>query len=176
MTSQIFPLASQTPGVLCTTCNGAGLDYFWRIAGGGSTVWTSANRAMFIPIEVETTITVIGISWLNGGTVSGNVDVGIYDLVGNLLISAGSTAQAGINSIQSVSLTATILSAGVYYAAMAMDNATGTINECSIGNAPGGRTFGIQQMASAFPLPNPATLVPSIFVFPALSLMTQSVL
>jgi hypothetical protein len=94
----------------------------------------------------------------NGTVVTGNIDVGIYDASGNRLVSAGSTVQAGTSAIQIFDITDTLLKPGLHYMAIALSNNTGTLAGWSVGNAVDGRPFGLAQMASAFALPNPATL------------------
>lgn len=128
-------------------------------AGSGvpaSAVWIAANRAVFIPFRLTDSITVVKMFMLNGATVSGNIDVGIYDALGTRLVSKGSTAQAGINAIQEFDITDTRLGPGLFYMASAMDNATGTVLRKSV-NGIILRTAGLFQMASAFPLPATAT-------------------
>src|SRR3990172_5526534 len=55
----------------------------------------TAERAMFFPVVVHEPVTVYSMFWINGTTINGNVDVGVYDTAGHLLVSTGSTAQSG---------------------------------------------------------------------------------
>jgi hypothetical protein len=97
------------------------------------------------------------LAWRNGVTISGNIDVGIYDELGNRLVSSGSTLQAGSQLSQSVDITDTPLPPGTYFTGMALDNTTATIYQYSLtSNAPK-QGCGMQAQATAFPLPNPAT-------------------
>src|SRR5579872_5172234 len=89
---------------------------------GASATWPTANLAIFVPFYVAKTIVVKNMFSVNGSAVSGNIDVGIYDIGGNKIISKGSTAQANTSGIQPFSITATELGAGIYYMAIAMDN------------------------------------------------------
>jgi hypothetical protein len=123
-----------------------------------STPWVQANMAIYLPVVVRRQLTVYQLGWVNGSSVSGNIDVGIYDRNFNRLVSAGSTAQAGTNAIQLVDIADTTLTPGVYYLAMAMDNTSGGITMTGAG--PTGshyRSCGVAQQASAFPLPSAAT-------------------
>lgn len=120
-------------------------------------VFPSANRAIFIPFNVyHHPITIKQICVFNGATVSGNIDVGVYDLGGAKIVSIGSTAQAGASAYQAFNITDTVLYKGQYYLACAMDNTTGTLYRWGH-NVAELRSFGLQQMASAFPLPATAT-------------------
>jgi hypothetical protein len=121
-----------------------------------SAVYTSASRAYYYPIEVNDFVTVTMMALFNGATVSGNVDVGIYDVNGKRLVSAGSTAQAGASTIQTFDVTDTALEPGDYYLAMACDNITATFF-CYKPNAQIMEAFGTWMQATAIPLPATAT-------------------
>lgn len=124
--------------------------------GGTTQAWPTANEAIFIPFSVQCIVTVRKMFIVNGATLSGNVDVGIYNRNGTRLVSIGSTAQAGVSVIQEFDITDTLLSPGLYYLACAIDNGTATLDMIgpSIVLAMG---MGIAEMASAFPLPATAT-------------------
>lgn len=71
----------------------------------GTTAWTAttypgSSRAIFIPFTILRPITVYKMFVYNGATVSGNVDVGIYDFTRSRLWSSGSTPQAGASQLQ----------------------------------------------------------------------------
>jgi hypothetical protein len=121
-----------------------------------SAVWPTTNLAIFVPFILAQHALATQMSHQNGAAVSGNVDVGIYDERGNRLISKGSTAQAGISSLQVHDITDTELVPGVYFKAIAVDNTTATILRGGMNIQPA-RACGMAQMATAFPLPNPAT-------------------
>jgi len=91
-----------------------------------SAVWPSANRTIQVPIALERITTIRQMYAYNGTVVSGNADVGIYDYVGNLLVSMGATAQAGTSVIQTFNIADTTLAAGIYFLALALSNTTGT--------------------------------------------------
>lgn len=145
--------------------------------GVTNTAWPTASRAIFTPFEIYVPQSFTGIAIYNGATASGNMDVGVYDLLGNRLASSGSTAQTGITVFQIIPFTATVtLSPAVYMMAIAIDNITATIRAtappiqwCEV--------KGLRQMASAFPLPSTATYaIPATALVPYISLMTGTVL
>lgn len=126
-------------------------------AAPASATWPTSNKAIFVPFWIPEAITVTQLFWRNGAAVSGNVDVGIYNSAGTRQISTTSTAQSGTNTIQSVDVADTALSAGVYYLACALDNTTGTITVWTL-TASQGQSMGLAVQTSAFALPATATL------------------
>lgn len=127
------------------------------IAFGNTTAtWPAANTAFFIPFTLEIPGIPQLMAWENQATVSGNADVGIYDLQGKRLVSTGSKAQSGINTLETQTLAEITLNPGYYFMAMALDNLLGIVR-----NAPAllpALAVGVQKMVSAFPLPETATL------------------
>ena len=126
-------------------------------AAPASATWPTSNKAIYIPFWIPESVTLTQLFWYNGATVSGNIDVGVYAEDGTKKISAGSTAQATINVIQSVNVADTALTAGRYYLAAAMDNTTGTLF-CWASTAQLSKSFGLAEQTSAFALPATATL------------------
>lgn len=121
--------------------------------------WGTANLAVFIPMVVGARTTIYQLAWINGATVAGNIDVGIHDRNANRIVSAGSTAQAGVSVAQVADITDTVLEPGLYYLAMAADDATATVCRPSAASQfPLHRASGCGHMASAFPLPATATI------------------
>lgn len=126
--------------------------------GYSSSAWPAgANTAVFIPFLVGKEITFSTMFWVNGTVVSGNVDVGVYSQDGTKIVSKGSTAQSGTSAIQIVTVTTTTIGPGLYYLALVLDNATGTIASYPIGQVLKTKFTGAAQMASAFALPSSAT-------------------
>lgn len=125
-----------------------------------SLAWPAANRACYTPFVLHNPTVARQLFVANGATVSGNIDVGIYDYGLNLIVSAGSTAQAGTSTIQLFDIADTALPAGVYYLAVALNNGTGTTLRSAIATNAA-RIIGIFQQATAFPLPSSAT--PAIY-------------
>lgn len=122
--------------------------------------WPSANLAIAQPFYVDVPKMAQRL-WVWNGTVSGNIDIGIYDEDFNLVISSGSIAHATANNFMNVDITDVTLGRGTFYVAMSLDNTTATINRSIAGIAAFQSSFGICQMASAHPLPSlfvPATV------------------
>lgn len=131
---------------------------------GGSVVsgiYPTANKALYFPFVVEEPITITQLGWLNGGTVSGNVDAGIYDYpTYTKQISTGSVAQATINTPQITDVADTPLQPGQYYLAISCDNTTATFFRLALPTvALFYRALGVQEQATAFALPATATPV-----------------
>lgn len=122
-----------------------------------SAVWPSANLAIFIPFRLAVPQIATRLFWSNGGTVSGNVDAGLYSEDGTRLISTGSTAQAGVSAIQTVDITDTLLGLGSFYLALAVDNVTATIARLVFSTAAANKVLGLAEQAAAFALPANAT-------------------
>jgi hypothetical protein len=118
-----------------------------------------ANRAHFWPFALAEPFTVDRMGWYNAGAVSGNCDAGIYGVDGTRLVSTGSTAQAGTNTLQIVDVTNTLLTRGYYLIAFAIDNNTGNIFQ-NTGNMNFGpyAVAGQRMMDTAFPLPSSITM------------------
>ena len=132
---------------------------FGPSAGAGLAFLASAlttNEAFYIPFTIWEAITAVSMFCVNGGTVSGNVDVGLYSASGSRLVSSGSTAQAGINNLQSFDITDTILAPGRYFLALAVDNVTGTYFAYTTVRSIM-KAVGVLSQATAFPLPATAT-------------------
>lgn len=116
----------------------------------------TANMARGYPFWLPEPARVLKLWCYNGATLGGNVDVGIYSLDGRLLVSSGSTVQAGASVLQEFDVADTTLGRGLFYAALATSSATATFFTVGASNA----TFlqllkgaGCWQAASAFPLP-----------------------
>jgi hypothetical protein len=111
-----------------------------------------ANRAVYQPFVLYKPATAYSIFVVNGSAVSGNLDMGIYDHAGRLVASIGSTAQAGVSDIQEVSFASPVtLGPGLYYMAVALDNATGHFYRRSVG-APEAAALGQYQESNNMPL------------------------
>lgn len=122
-----------------------------------SGTWPVSNRAIYVPFRCPALV-VARLWWLNGPTVSGSADLGIFDPSGVKLCSTGSVAQASGNTIQSTDITDYQLDAGLYYFGLALNNTTGTIFRYSLGSAFMLPFVGIAEQAGAnVPLPAVAT-------------------
>jgi hypothetical protein len=146
------------PLVVASTYSAGGMGgaFGGTIGLGSSGAFIAANRAMYQPFRLTRSFLVQVLGILNGGTVSGNIDVGIYDVAGTRLVSSGSTPQAGTSAVQSFNVTDTWIGPGLFYHAVAMDNATGQLSR--VGPTTNVNiALGLAQEASAFPLPANAT-------------------
>lgn len=128
-----------------------------------SSTWPSANEAIFFPVIVTEDCTITKLWVYNGATVSGNIDVGVYDSSGTRKISSGSQTQTGTSILQEFNVADTAITAGLYYVAVAMDNTTGTVIRHSVPALGGAgvetaQSLGIAIQATAFALPSTATL------------------
>lgn len=117
--------------------------------------WPAANRAIFVPFLVYQPVVVVKLFTIVG-TSSGNIDVGIYDTGANRLVSAGSTAMAGTNTIQIFDVTDTTLNPGSYYFAVALDNNSGSLQAAAPAVAVAS-AIGVLSQSTAFALPATAT-------------------
>jgi hypothetical protein len=144
------------------------LQAYGAVSGG--TAWPTANLAIFIPVEIPYPYPLRYMAWLNGATVSGNADIGLYDSEGNRLVSSGSVAQASANAIQVQTLTTTLLKVGLYYMALAVDNTTATFSRW-IPGVEHLRVSGVRQASSAFVLPaTPTFAVPANAYLPRIAM------
>lgn len=121
----------------------------------GSAAWPAANLALFCPVRIRERSIVYKLACGAGATAGGNVDFGIYDVFGNLIVSTGAQAKTSSAPIV-VDIADTVLAAGSYYLAMSVST-TNTIVCMNTALVVVMRMLGILQMASAHPLPTTAT-------------------
>lgn len=131
--------------------------------------WPAANRALYTPFLIETTVTAYKMAF-EVGAQAGNCDVGIYDELGNRLVSKGSTA-VGAAGLQVIDIADTVLTPGVYYMAMNVDTTTtltiARVNPQVLLTQVGGMQ---QQAVGAVTLPNPAVFAnPASAYIPSMS-------
>lgn len=111
------------------------------------------NQAYFFPFRLDVGATAVKMACVIGATANGNIDVGIYDDGFNYIISSGATAQGSTNTLQEFDITDTELPPGIYWMAVSLSSATGTVfrtngaDEISVSHLP------CYQQASAHPLP-----------------------
>jgi hypothetical protein len=91
-----------------------------------SAVWPLAKEILYLPFRLPFPVLVKQLFVANGGTASGNLDLGIYSIAGTKLVNKGSTLQAGTTAIQLLDITDTQLGQGTFYFAITMDGTTGT--------------------------------------------------
>ncbi len=123
-----------------------------------STTWFAANLAFFIPVRFTREEVIRKFYWMNGATVSGNVDCGLYAPDGTKIVSTGSTAQSGTTAIQIVDTTDTVVGPGLFYLALACDNTTAAFGMASSFTNPMIQILGCAEVATSFILPATVTL------------------
>lgn len=132
-----------------------------HIAVNGSNntaAWGAANEAIYTPFRLPFAVRAIELWWLNGTTIAAtNADIGIYRDDGVKVITSGSTALSGANTIQKVNITDTDLPPGRYYFAYALSSNTATPQVMTFAAAVEARILGICMQSSALALPDPIT-------------------
>jgi hypothetical protein len=124
--------------------------------------WRAAKRVRYIPFSLHEWYYAAKLAVYNGATLSGNIDLGIMDGLGNRLYHVGTgTTQAGASIPQVVS-PALWLPPGGYYFAVSLDNTTGTLKGYSGGNglSPTKEAGLLEETPGAFGIPS--TMTPSI--------------
>lgn len=174
-----MPLSSRSlysvplPLIHAAWLNAAGQGLIPRQGTAAASTYPAANRAVFVPVEIERTVTIVAVGVFNAG-VSGNIDLGIYREDGSRVASTGSIAQSGASTIQTASLSAT-LTPGVYFMAVSRDNITTGGFFAWAPDLAFAEAICAQQMDSAFPLPSTATFANQTTGFvPEMWLMMQS--
>lgn len=94
--------------------------------GGIGSATAGSQIAMFFPFVLESPMTIVKGFTMNGASVNGNNDVGVYDHEFNLIVSIGATAQSGTNAVQEYDITDTLLNPGRYWMGF-VNSGTGTI-------------------------------------------------
>lgn len=140
---------------------GIGLDMLDSGVAAGA--WALTDKVVYSPIMVREDFTITQMFVMNGTTVSGTYDQGVFDEAGNLLVSTGNQTATGANTLQVTNVTDTNLSPGRYFLAYGADNTTVTPVRANP-NALIGVFLGVKEMAAGIAgsprvLVNPATLV-----------------
>jgi hypothetical protein len=123
------------------------------LQASASATWPTNNLGIFIPFSLPAPYVVRSLYSVNGATASGNLDMGIFALDGTLIVSKGSTAQSGTDTLQILSVTATLLSPGRYFVALSSSTTAATFYRNPYG-AAGQGVGGILQASSQLPLAN----------------------
>jgi hypothetical protein len=157
---------------------GPGLISHRNSSSSTSAIGGTANRALFAPVTLEHPYEITRMFWVNGGTVSGTIDIGIYTSSGIRIWSSGVVTQAVINSVQSVSVGATPIKImpGLYYFAFSKSNATGTYVRVISGGVAEASLFGVLMQENAHPLPATATFVTTTATAPIMGITNRSFL
>lgn len=173
-----FPSDPPVPTHICTwmdCAGGAGARLIGGAGGTSSQSWPSINLAVFTPLWLSWPYTAQRVFWVNGGTISGNVDMGIYTPGGARIWSAGSTVQSGATTLQYVGTGGLRLAPGPYYLALTFSATSGHVTGSGLNSVTSARLAGLVQMASALPLPATATFATSTTnLWPLMGLTTTA--
>lgn len=118
--------------------------------------WPSGGVAIFVPFFLQQHMYVNGLYWMNGTTVAGNMDMGIFDQDGNRIFSLGPVLQSGTSARQMNIVSPPIhLWAGLYYMGMVAETGSAAVmsdlNALSTGTMI--QFFGMAQAPTSYPLP-----------------------
>lgn len=122
----------------------------------GSSVWPSANLAIYVPLRIPSRVVVQALWFSSNTTGTGNVDMGLYDATGAAVISATAAAKTASASEQVFNVTDTTVGPGLYYIALASNSGTDTFYRWTL-TAPLALAYGVLYETSAYPLPATAT-------------------
>lgn len=115
------------PTITPFSFNSLGMQTVGLSPGGAvASATAGTNIAMYFPWLVETPCTVTKGFVMNGASVNGNIDVGVYDHEFTLIVSKGATLQAGTNAIQELDITDTTIMPGRYWIGF-VNTGTGTV-------------------------------------------------
>lgn len=98
---------------------------------------TLTNRVLFVTVRNPRPFQPTHAYVWNGGSVSGNLSIGVYERIGFVgnpaigalkkIVSTGSVAQAGDDTVQTIPITSPVLPAGEVILAMEFDNTVGQV-------------------------------------------------
>lgn len=129
-------------------------------SGTASGAWPANNRALYAPLQMPSPFLVARFMFYNSTSLSGTVDMGLYDSVGNRLLSTGATARSGASAVQYVGVADQLFPAGHYYVAMLATSTTGNFIFVNISSAAIMQAAGmLQEDVGAATLPT--TMTPS---------------
>lgn len=135
------------------------------VAGAyGSSVYPTANMAIYVPWWVTEPVLVTKLGAGIGGVSSGNLDIGIYNSAALLpttkVITAGATAVGTISTAQEVNIADTALVPALYFLAFWCSNTTAAFQRVQLGGGlQVGKLLGICSEIVASNLPATATPV-----------------
>jgi len=136
----------------------------WSGGAASAIAWPTANLAIGYPFQVTEIVTVYGAWYAAGGTAGGNLDIGIYDLAGNRIVSTGTTARTISAHTEITALTDTVLTPNHYYATMAADT-TNLYTGWTWAAAGNAEAQGFVEAAASFVLPSTITFSRSAQTF-----------
>lgn len=127
------------------------------LGGMAGSAYPIANKALFIPFRVMAPTRITKLFVVNSAIVFGNIDLGIYNSDGTRVVSTGSTAHAGVDTMQIITLGIPIrLTPDFYYMAISMNNTTASLYRVAPLVAFL-KVIGMAEQTTAFPLPATAT-------------------
>lgn len=156
-----------------------GFDYLTIDVASTSEAWT-ANQLTFIPLVTAERVLVSRFFWINGATVNGNTDIGIYNEAGTVKLgSTGSTLNAGTNVLQSVDVADFYLPENSrLWLALGSDSGTQTYR--SVSSIAEMQDFvGIKQQASGWSSGLPSSITfgtPTVTVVPHFGFTSSAVI
>ncbi len=115
--------------------NVGAMGAFFTNAGTAAVAWPANNRALYSPISLPSNFTVARLM-IASGNATGNVDVGLYDVNGNLLVSTGTVARSGSSVVQYYDVTDESFPPGDYYLALVVSTTSGTVIASSPQDTP----------------------------------------
>jgi hypothetical protein len=113
----------------------------------------TANRIFILPLILEHDFLVTAFFVVNGATVSGLIDMGIYSAEGWRLFSTGTTFQTGTSVKQTLQITAQMLNKGAYYLALGFASASATVRGKLAASAADLAGIGMLIQDGTMPLP-----------------------
>lgn len=125
-----------------------------------------ANLVIHHPLVLPSPFVVSQFFWINGGTVNGNTDIGVYSEAGAaLLLSTGATLNSGASALQAVNITDFTLPANQrLWLSIGTDSGTHEYSRFTL-TAPVADYTGIKTMAAG--LSGSALVVPATFAIGA---------
>jgi hypothetical protein len=136
---------------------GPGMIY----SGPTAAAYPTANKAFYYPLTITHPYTVKTLWWANGTTVTGTVDVAVYDETMHRLTSMGPQNQTPATAIQQFTLVPSIvLQPGQYFLGISCLATTDNLFRSAAFSFAGQlRAFNSLEQTSAHPLPAVATPV-----------------
>ena len=126
MPSSLHPVGGDRDSALTTPWSHDALGVDIQATGfsvNGNITWI-ANLATYVPFILARPKLIAQFFWVNGTSVAGNTDVGVYNEGLTKVLSTGSTANSGTTTVQAVNVTDTLLQPGRYWLALASDSST----------------------------------------------------
>ena len=126
---------------------------------GAFAAWPSANLGIYVPVLVQTPITIKKMCF-EVGAQAGTYDIGIYDSEGKRLVSLGSTTVPVVGLAVADVADTTLSYPGVYYLALVCSTVTTLTVARTSGTATGLPLSGMKQQAiGSTTLPDPWTAI-----------------